>query len=200
MTEHSPENTQLFLTAPMPCPYLPGKMERKLFTHLTGRRAPALHALLSDNGFRRSQNLIYRPACEGCAACQSVRVLAREFEFTGRYARILKRNEELNKESENREFDLASYHFNPKLRELSHDGKTQTLSPKENELLKMLAEHMNDLLPREQALKKIWGSDTYFNGRSMDVYIAKLRKYLRDDPKIEIVNIHGNGFRLVVQE
>ncbi|RYF94313.1 MAG: winged helix family transcriptional regulator, partial [Chitinophagaceae bacterium] len=53
-------------------------------------------------------------------------------------------------------------------------------------------------LPREQALKKIWGSDTYFNGRSMDVYIAKLRKYLKDDPTIEIVNIHGNGFRLVV--
>ena len=73
------------------------------------------------------------------------------------------------------------------------------LSPKENELLKMLAEHLNDLLPREAALKKIWGSDTYFNGRSMDVYIAKLRKYLKDDEKIEIVNIHGNGFRLVVQ-
>ena len=57
---------------------------------------------------------------------------------------------------------------------------------------------MNDLLPREQALKKIWGSDTYFNGRSMDVYIAKLRKYLKEDSNIEIVNIHGNGFRLVV--
>ena len=112
---------------------------------------------------------------------------------------ILKRNEELNKEAENREFDLSSYHFNPKLRQLAHDGITQTLSPKENELLKMLAEHMNDLLPREAALKKIWGSDTYFNGRSMDVYIAKLRKYLKDDEKIEIVNIHGNGFRLVVQ-
>ena len=110
---------------------------------------------------------------------------------------ILKRNEEGNKEQENREFDLGSYHFNPKLRELSHDGKMQTLSPKENELLKLLAEHLNDLLPREHALKKIWGSDTYFNGRSMDVYIAKLRKYLKDDSNIEIVNIHGNGFRLV---
>src|SRR6476620_3526345 len=110
---------------------------------------------------------------------------------------ILKRNEELNKETENIEFDLGSYHFNPKLRQLITDGKTQTLSPKENELLKMLAEHKNDLLPRERALKKIWGSDTYFNGRSMDVYIAKLRKYLRDDQNIEIVNIHGNGFRLV---
>ena len=112
---------------------------------------------------------------------------------------ILKRNEELNKEQENKEYDLSTYHFNPKLRQLSHKGITQTLSPKENELLKMLCEHMNDLLPREQALKKIWGSDTYFNGRSMDVYIAKLRKYLKDDEKIEIVNIHGNGFRLVVQ-
>ncbi len=111
---------------------------------------------------------------------------------------ILKRNEEQNRESTNLEYDLSTYHFNPKLRELSHSGQMHTLSPKENELLKMLAEHKNDLLPREQALKRIWGSDTYFNGRSMDVYIAKLRKYLKDDPKIEIVNIHGNGFRLVV--
>jgi DNA-binding response OmpR family regulator len=110
---------------------------------------------------------------------------------------ILKRNDDLNKEADNKEFDLGSYHFHPKLRQLVHSGQTQTLSPKENELLKMLAEHLNDLLPREAALKKIWGSDTYFNGRSMDVYIAKLRKYLRDDSNIEIVNIHGNGFRLV---
>lgn len=110
---------------------------------------------------------------------------------------ILKRNEEENKISENIEFDLGGFHFYPKLRQLTHNGITQTLSPKENELLKMLAEHKNDLLPREQALKKIWGSDTYFNGRSMDVYIAKLRKYLKDDTNIEIVNIHGNGFRLV---
>jgi len=110
---------------------------------------------------------------------------------------ILKRNEEDNRVSDNIEFDLGKYHFNPKLRELKHDELTQTLSPKENELLKMLAEHKNDLLPRERALKKIWGSDTYFNGRSMDVYIAKLRKYLKDDTNIEIVNIHGNGFRLV---
>ncbi|HEX8357934.1 MAG TPA: response regulator transcription factor [Segetibacter sp.] len=110
---------------------------------------------------------------------------------------ILKRNEEENRVSENIQFDLGSYHFHPKLRELSHAGIMQTLSPKENELLKMLAEHKNDLLPREQALKRIWGSDTYFNGRSMDVYIAKLRKYLKDDTNIEIVNIHGNGFRLV---
>ncbi len=110
---------------------------------------------------------------------------------------ILKRNEEETIFNENVQFDLGIYHFNPKLRELVHNGKIQTLSPKENDLLKMLAENKNDLLPRDKALKKIWGSDTYFNGRSMDVYIAKLRKYLKDDEKIEIVNIHGNGFRLV---
>ncbi|MBP6430881.1 MAG: response regulator transcription factor [Ferruginibacter sp.] len=110
---------------------------------------------------------------------------------------ILKRNEEMHKEEVNAEFDLGKYHFNPRLRELTFDSKVQVLSPKENELLKMLSEYKNDLLSREIALKKIWGSDTYFNGRSMDVYIAKLRKYLKEDSDIEIVNIHGNGFRLV---
>ena len=110
---------------------------------------------------------------------------------------IIKRNEEDHKISDNQEYELGKYHFNPKLRELKHAESTQVLSPKENELLKMLAEHKNDLLTREKALKKIWGSDTYFNGRSMDVYIAKLRKFLKEDPQLEIVNIHGNGFRLV---
>jgi DNA-binding response OmpR family regulator len=111
---------------------------------------------------------------------------------------IIKRNEEDHKVTDNQEFDLGQYHFNPKLRELTHGESIQILSPKENELLKMLSEHKNDVLTREKALKKIWGSDTYFNGRSMDVYIAKLRKFLREDSQIEIVNIHGNGFRLVV--
>jgi DNA-binding response OmpR family regulator len=113
---------------------------------------------------------------------------------------ILKRNEEMHKEVENAEYKLGKFKFIPRLRELHGDGKVNIMSPKENELLKLLAEHKNDLLPREAALKKIWGSDTYFNGRSMDVYIAKLRKYLKEDPSLEIVNIHGDGFRLVVQE
>ncbi len=113
---------------------------------------------------------------------------------------ILKRNEEQNKEIANVEYDLGKYHFIPKLRELSIDGNKTTLSPKENELLKMLSEYKNDLLQRDLALKKIWGNDNYFNGRSMDVYIAKLRKYLKEDPMVEIVNIHGNGFRLLVKE
>ena len=96
MTDQTPENTQLFLTAAMPCPYLPGRQERKLFTHLTGRRAATLHHLLSDNGFRRSQNLIYRPACDGCSACQSVRIVAREFEMSARFRRILKANQDIS--------------------------------------------------------------------------------------------------------
>ena len=114
---------------------------------------------------------------------------------------VLKRNQELQEKQHSQvEFNIGSYHFNSKLRSLEHDGVTQTLSPKENELLLMLAEYKNDLLPRDAALKRIWGSDTYFNGRSMDVYIAKLRKYLKEDSSVEIVNIHGNGFRLVVPE
>ena len=115
---------------------------------------------------------------------------------------ILKRNQEMqDKQHAQIEFQIGGYHFNSRLRILSReDGTSHTLSPKENELLTMLAEYKNDLLPREQALKRIWGSDTYFNGRSMDVYIAKLRKYLRDDDTVEIVNIHGNGFRLVMPE
>lgn len=112
---------------------------------------------------------------------------------------ILKRNEEQNRELANIEYDLGKYHFIPKLRELSTSDQKHTLSPKENELLKMLCEYKNDLLKRELALKKIWGNDNYFNGRSMDVYIAKLRKYLRDDDQVEIVNIHGDGFKLNVK-
>lgn len=96
MTDQTPESTQLFLTAPMPCPYLPGKQERKLFTHLTGRRAANLHHLLSENGFRRSQNLIYRPACEGCNACQSVRIVANSFTPGARFRRVKAKNVDLS--------------------------------------------------------------------------------------------------------
>lgn len=114
---------------------------------------------------------------------------------------ILKRNAELNEKNEEAfEFEFGKFHFNSKLRELSINGTMQNLSPKENDLLRMLCENKNDLMPRDMALKKIWGSDTYFNGRSMDVYIAKLRKLLKEDERIEIVNIHGNGFRLIEKE
>lgn len=95
MTDQSPGNAQFFLTAPMPCPYLEGHEERKLFTHLNGRRASTMHHMLSAHGFRRSQNLIYRPACVDCDACKSVRVVAGEFFPSQRYRRILKRNRDV---------------------------------------------------------------------------------------------------------
>ena len=96
------------------------------------------------------------------------------------------------------EFEIGSFKLNSKLRFLIQ-GETQIkLSPKENELLRLLALHINDLMPREIALTKIWRDDNYFTSRSMDVYIAKLRKYLKLDPKVEILNIHGEGFGLVV--
>lgn len=96
------------------------------------------------------------------------------------------------------EYKIGKFEFNSKLRHLSFDGgEIQKLSPKESKLLKLLTTHKNDLMPRELALTKIWRDDNYFTSRSMDVYIAKLRKYLKPDPNVEILNIHGEGFRLV---
>ena len=103
-------------------------------------------------------------------------------------------------DSEEFEFTIGEFKFNSKLRFLSHKNKDSIkLSPKENQLLRLLVIHFNDLLPREIALNKIWRDDNYFTSRSMDVYIAKLRKYLGIDTNIEIVNIHGEGFRLLVK-
>ncbi len=98
------------------------------------------------------------------------------------------------------EFQIGNFHLNSKLRFLTYkETEPIKLSPKENELLKMLAVYENDLMPRELALTKIWRDDNYFTSRSMDVYIAKLRKYLKLDDEVEILNIHGEGFRLVVK-
>jgi len=97
------------------------------------------------------------------------------------------------------EFKIGRFDLNSKLRFLKFDGENPVkLSPKENELLRLLALHENDLMPRELALTKIWRDDNYFTSRSMDVYIAKLRKYMKLDEKVEILNIHGEGFRLVI--
>ncbi len=112
---------------------------------------------------------------------------------------ILQRKEnEKSNESDEFEFKIGGFEFNSKLRHLSlNGGETQKLSPKESKLLRMLAIHKNDLMPRELALTKIWRDDNYFTSRSMDVYIAKLRKYLKGDENVEILNIHGEGFRLI---
>ena len=96
-------------------------------------------------------------------------------------------------------FQIGDFQFNSKLRLLGYKAEEAIkLSPKENQLLRLLALNMNDLLPRETALNKIRRDDNYFTSRSMDVYIAKLRKYLKADKKVEILNIHGEGFRLVI--
>ena len=95
------------------------------------------------------------------------------------------------------EFNFSEFNFNSKLRILTHKkGESFKLSPKENQLLKMLVSNFDDLLPRDIALNKIWRDANYFTSRSMDVYIAKLRKYLEKDPSLKIINVHGEGFRL----
>ncbi len=103
-------------------------------------------------------------------------------------------------EDDPREYIIGKYKFNFALRSLifnDDESTAEKLSPKEAELLKMFAKKINDVVPRAEALKKIWGEDSYFTARSMDVFVTKLRKYLKDDENLEIVNIHGNGFQLL---
>ncbi len=124
-------------------------------------------------------------------------------ELLMRIQAILRRSQpQLLEEDETREFHIGRYHFEFILRELTldrgtEDAQLERLSPKEAELLRLFAIHKNDVLTRKEALTKIWGEDNYFTARSMDVFVTKLRKYLKADENLEIVNIHGNGFRLV---
>jgi len=97
-------------------------------------------------------------------------------------------------------FEIGKFIFNAKLRTLTIGDDEKKLSPKEGQLLELLAINPNELISRDMALKKIWGSDDYFTARSMDVYITKLRKFLSEDPSLVIKNIHGAGFQLVVRE
>lgn len=124
-------------------------------------------------------------------------------ELLYRVMAILKRaKKEEAPESDAKEFMIGDYHFNYPLRILTYqpDGSNDKLSPKEAHLLRMFCLKMNDVLERSEALSKIWGEDNYFTARSMDVFVTKLRKYLSKDEKIEIMNIHGNGFRLVLKD
>ncbi|MBT6169677.1 MAG: response regulator transcription factor [Flavobacteriaceae bacterium] len=115
---------------------------------------------------------------------------------------IFKRKKLINsREIVKHEFEFAKFKFNSKLRTLQFESEPIIkLSPKENQLLRMLLNYLNDLMPRELALVKIWNDDNYFTSRSMDVYIAKIRKYLSKDPSVEIENIHGEGFRLIINK
>ncbi|MCB0587492.1 MAG: response regulator transcription factor, partial [Phaeodactylibacter sp.] len=127
-------------------------------------------------------------------------------ELLYRIQAILKRSQaKADPREEIKEFNIGKYHFNYPLRILTYnpgedeDEEKNKLSPKEAQLLRMFAIYMNDILPRSEALNKIWGEDNYFTARSMDVFVTKLRKYLKKDENIEIVNIHGNGFQLLVK-
>ena len=106
-----------------------------------------------------------------------------------------------NPEADKKEFIIGKYVFNYPLRILTFDPdgekERDKLSPKEAHLLRLFCLHKNDVLPRSQALVEIWEEDNYFTARSMDVFVTKLRKYLKKDENLEIVNIHGNGFRLI---
>lgn len=95
MTREPRDAPQFYLTSRAPCPYLPGLEERKVFTHLVGRRAPALNDTLTQSGFRRSQTIAYRPACEHCSACVSVRICTQEFTPSQSFRRIRMRNRDL---------------------------------------------------------------------------------------------------------
>lgn len=100
--------------------------------------------------------------------------------------------------SDQTEFSIGSYLFNSDRRALSIKDAERKLTPKESELLRLLCIHMNKTLPRETALKEVWGDDSYFSGRSMDVFVSKLRKYLQNDSSVELLSVHGRGLRLVV--
>jgi len=96
-------------------------------------------------------------------------------------------------------FTVGKFSFDPARLILAKNGNTKTLTQKEAEVLKLLYTNRDRVMKREEILRQVWGDDDYFMGRSMDVFISKLRKYLREDPAIQIVNYHGVGFRLEVQ-
>lgn len=119
-------------------------------------------------------------------------------ELVVRVNAILRRSAALpDPEDSQLEFKVGKYSYDYNRQNLFLNGKESKLTTKENELLYLLCKHKNGILERNYALKAIWGDDNYFNGRSMDVYIAKLRKLLKGDPAIEIMNVHGKGFKLL---
>ena len=111
---------------------------------------------------------------------------------------VLMRAGNLSGVEKNSILKIGKYNFDPYLRQLTLGDTSVKLSPKESDLLEMLLKYKNELMPRSLALNTIWGDDSYFTTRSMDVYITKIRKYLKQDPEIQIENIHGSGYRLIL--
>jgi DNA-binding response OmpR family regulator len=111
---------------------------------------------------------------------------------------VLKRtNKSLFKDDNITEFKIGGYSFDPARHVLIYNKERKKLTSRENDLLKLLCIYKNNVLERSLALKEIWSDDNYFNSRSMDVYITKLRNYLKKDKSVEIVNVHGRGFKLI---
>ena len=113
---------------------------------------------------------------------------------------LLKRVSETSKETGETatQFNIGAYQFDYTAQMIVNGELKQKLSTKEAELLRLLCLKQNEVLTREEALLNIWHDDNYFNGRSMDVFLSKIRKYLKDDPKVEIINVHGRGYKLLV--
>lgn len=120
-------------------------------------------------------------------------------ELLARMHAILKRSGWSSKKRFDETHSLGGFMFNPQKQVLIIDDLESKLTTKESQLLKLLSANRNEVLQRQDALTQVWGDDTYYNGRSMDVYITKLRKHLRADSSLEIINVHGEGFRLLVQ-
>ena len=119
-------------------------------------------------------------------------------ELLARMKAVLRRSiKETSQAEEISVFELGNYIFDVTRQTLTFENDVQKLTSKETDLLKLFCENMNQILDRKIALLKIWGDDSYFNARSMDVYIAKLRKFLKNDPTVQLVNVHGTGFKLV---
>jgi DNA-binding response OmpR family regulator len=122
-------------------------------------------------------------------------------ELLMRLQAILRRTEDSGRAGENENnFQIGKYNFDFNRQILSIKGKEQKLTSKEAGLLRLLCINANEVLERSTALNKIWNDDSYFNARSMDVYIVKLRKYLKEDPSVELLNVHGIGFKLVMNK
>jgi two-component system, OmpR family, response regulator len=119
-------------------------------------------------------------------------------ELLFRIKAILRRTNNNNISDTNKLFTIGDYEFDSQKQILKYGDREQKLTTKESDLLKLLCNNMNNVLERNFALKTIWQEDSYFNARSMDVYITKLRKYLKDDSSVQILNIHGKGYKLIV--
>ena len=113
---------------------------------------------------------------------------------------ILSRSKHEEAEPKPKFITIGEYVFNTELRTITKNEEQIKLTPKEARLLELLYNYKDGLLPREKALTEIWGTNDYFTARSMDVYVTKLRKYFKDDQNIKIENVHGSGFRLVIEE